>query len=133
MAPSDDTVDHWKQPKWSQGFLWVRDAITHTLSVSYTEIAPLLPDVPASELANAAAVATITSHVHLFGIVTPIKTDCFEALLESHLNRLLIESICKGLCQGFWLYANVDGNAPTMWDNSSQLLTGNSLMFARQQ
>ena len=95
-APSDNTVDHWKQPKWSQGFLWVRDAITCTLSVSYMEITPLFPNMPASELANTAAVVTISSHSHLFMIVRPIKTDRFEALLESHPNRLLVESVCRG-------------------------------------
>ena len=79
------------------------------------EIALPLPDMLASELANTAAVATISSHAHLFTIVMPIKTDHFEALLESHLNRLLVESICRGLRQGFWPYVNVDGNTPTTW------------------
>ena len=92
-----------------------------------------MPDVPASELANAAAVVTVSSHAHLFRIVTPIKTDHIEALLELHPNRLLIESVCKGLHQGFWPYANINRNAPTMWDNSSRVLTSNSLRFALQQ
>ena len=95
------------------------------------EIVPPLPNMPASKLANATAVVTITSHVHLFVIVMPIKTDHFEALLESHLNKLLIESVCKGLCQGFWPYVNFDGNTPTTWDNSSQPLTSNSIKFSK--
>ena len=101
--------------------------------MSYTEITLPLPDVPASKLANTAAVAAISSHAYLFMIVMPIKTNRFETLLESHPNRLLVESICRGLRQGFWPYANIDGNTPTMWDNSSQPLSGNSLRFALQQ
>jgi len=76
----------WKHPKWSQGFLWVRSAIPHSLSATLTEIALPLPSMPSSKLLNGTATSTLASHLHLFKIVMPISAARFEQLLESHPN-----------------------------------------------
>ena len=98
-----------------------------------TEIALPLPDVPPSELLNHTTLSTLTSHPHLFKIVTPINVDRLEKLLESHPNQPLITSVCKGLHEGFWPLANFYQSAPVTWDNSASKLQGADLTFALQQ
>src|SRR5882724_4311632 len=126
-------MSSWKRPKWSHGFLWVRNASPQTPSATYTEIAAPLPDVPPSESRNPIPNLTITTHPHLFKIVTPIKVHRFEQLLSSHPNRPLVGSICCGLREGFWRFAIFDESAPQTWDNSSRPLEGPNLEFALDQ
>ena len=65
------------------------------------------------------ALATIQSNPHLFHIVTPINADCFQSLLSSHPNQPFVEFVCRGLCQGFWPFANTHyGEWPLTWDSS---------------
>ena len=47
----------------------------------------------------------------------------FEHLLKTHPNRPLINSVCRGLWEGFWPYANIDLNAPDTFDFSERQLT----------
>src|SRR5882724_10849331 len=105
-------MSSWKCPKWSRGFLWVRNASPRTPSAMYTEIAAPLPDIPPSESHNPIPNLTIATHPHLFKIVTPIKVHRFEQLLSSHPNQLLMGSVCHGLCEGFWPFAIFDELAP---------------------
>ena len=126
-------MSSWKHPKWSRGFLWVCDASLKTPSATFTEIAAPLPDVPPSESCNHIPNSTITSHPHLFKIVMPIKVDCFEQCLSSHPNWPLIDSVCWGLCEGFWPFAIFNELAPQTWDNSSWPLKGPNLEFALKQ
>jgi hypothetical protein len=72
----------------------------------WTETAKPLPSVPMKELANIHAMSTIRDHPHLFSIITPINVDRFEELLETHPNRPFIESVCRGLREGFWPWAD---------------------------
>lgn len=67
-----------------------------------------LPSPPLSELSNATALATIHDNPQLFRIVSPIDVDRFESLLSSHPNRPLVESVCRGLREGFWPFADPD-------------------------
>jgi len=123
----------WKQPKWSRGFLWVRDASPRTPSTSFTEIASPLPHVPTAKLHNIIPNTTIASHPHLFKIVTPVKVDRLEQLLASHPNQALVRSVCCSFHKGFWPFANFTKDAPDTWDNSAHTLEGNNLKFALQQ
>ena len=123
----------WKQPKWSQGFLWVRSAVPYLPSAALTKITLPLLSVPSSELLNHTAHSTLASHSYLFKIVTPINTDHFEQLLVSHTNKPLVSSICKGLQEGFWPLANFDQATPETWDNSTCKLEGADLVFTLQQ
>jgi len=56
---------------------------------------------PLSELNNPIPNATLTSHLHLFKIITPINVDWFQELLTSHPNQPLVGSVCHGLREGF--------------------------------
>jgi len=85
----------------------------------WTEHAKPLPSVPLSELQNAVALDTINNHPNLFKIVTPIKVDRFEALLASHPNQPFVKSVCRGLREGFWPWADTHlGEYPTTVDES---------------
>jgi len=61
------------------------------------------------------------------------KVDCFEQLLSSHLNQPLIDSVCWGLCEGFWPFAIFNESAPKTWDNTSCPLKGPNLEFTLKQ
>jgi len=49
------------------------------------------------------------------------------------LNCPLVESICCGLCEGFWPFENFDDSAPDTWDKLTCLLEGSNLEFALKQ
>lgn len=49
---------------------------------------------------------TIKDNPALFKIVTLINVDLFEQMLQNHPNQPFIDSVCQGLCEGFWPWAN---------------------------
>jgi hypothetical protein len=78
-----------KHPKYLQKSMWMDpDSL---LSFSPTAQCTLtdnpLPRHPLIEFQNSEAIMTINQNPHLFQIVTPIKVDRFEKLLETHPNR----------------------------------------------
>ncbi|KIN94154.1 hypothetical protein M404DRAFT_63218, partial [Pisolithus tinctorius Marx 270] len=78
-----------------------------------------LPQPPPEEFENTVAVDTISSNPHLFQVITPINVDHFEELLHDHPNQNFIQSICCGLCEGFWPYMHTHHcDWPPTWDNS---------------
>jgi hypothetical protein len=60
---------------------------------------------PEAELADEAVKKTINENPHLFKIITPIRVDVFESYLSSHPNRAFVDSVCRGLREGFWPWA----------------------------
>ena len=103
----------WKCPKWSH------DLSPQIPSAMDTELAASLPNDPLFETWNPIPNSTITLHPHLFKIITPIKVNRFEQLLTLHPNHPLVKSICHGLDESFWPFANFDDSAPEMWDKST--------------
>ena len=62
---------------------------------------------------------TIADHPDLFQINTPVKVDVFESLLKHHPNPAFVQSVCSGLREGFWPWANTGkGVFHTMHDES---------------
>ena len=109
-----------ERPKFFHNFLWRKEEITVTPSASATETAPPLPGPPPSEFLNQSAIKTIQNNPSLFSIVTPINVSRFESLLFSHPNRPLVESVIRGLREGFWPYADTSIEGfPDSWDESS--------------
>src|SRR5260221_1709966 len=80
--------------------------IGHTPSATYTESAQPIPSVLQGDYRYSDITSTITTHSHLFKIVTPIQVDWLEQLLTCHPDRSLVESVCHGLHVGFWPFAN---------------------------
>ncbi|KAI6007089.1 hypothetical protein EDD15DRAFT_2383953 [Pisolithus albus] len=88
-------------------------------TVSWTEFAEPLPQPPPVEFLNKEALSTIQSYPDLFKVTTPINVERFEALLSSHPNQPFVQSVCRGLREGFWPFANTHyGSWPLTWDNS---------------
>lgn len=74
---------------------------------------------PTSEFNNPVVAKTIQENPHLFKIVTPIKVDVFESYLTSHPNQPFVQSVCKGLKEGFWPWASTMAEGyPEMNDES---------------
>ena len=67
----------------------------------WTELAEPPPSSPVSKFDNVKALDTIHSHPDLFTITTPINVDHFESLLSSHPNQPFVQSVCRGLREGF--------------------------------
>ncbi len=82
-----------KRPRFMRFIFGVGD-IGCTLSATYTESAPAVPDVPASDYRYANITNTIQSYPHLFSIITPINVNYFEQLLHNHPNTKLIHLVC---------------------------------------
>jgi hypothetical protein len=89
--------------------------------------------MPDSELSNEAALHTIHSNPHLFKIVTPINVDAFEALLSTHPNRILVDSVCFSLRHGVWPHANIDPESPVTYDYSARSLLDEGVEFVHRQ
>ena len=85
----------------------------------WTEIAKPLASVPVVEFSNTFACRTIDQHPGLFMVETPINVDEFESLLNNHPNPLFVQSVIKGLRNGFWPWADTHiGEYPDTWDES---------------
>ena len=85
----------------------------------WTEITKSLASVPVVEFSNTLACRTINKHPGLFTIKTPINVEKFENLLGNHPNPLFVQSVLKGLRNGFWPWANTHlGEYPDTLDES---------------
>jgi hypothetical protein len=85
----------------------------------WTEQAKPLPSVPTYELSNIEAMRTIKDHPTLFKIITPINIDLFEQMLLNHPNQPFVHSVCQGLQEGFWPWANTHHESyPSVVDES---------------
>ena len=106
-------------PKFQRQFVWNQDSIVRSKTVQWTETADPLPSPPPSKFANSQAIFTIHFHPKVFQVVTSINVDRFKVLLSSHPNQPFVQSVCKGLHEGFWPYPNTHyGDWPLTWDNS---------------
>jgi hypothetical protein len=102
-----------------RNLVWGPTLSARSRTVQWTEYAEPLPSPPPNEFLNLEATSTIHDHPELFVVSTPIDVDRFEALLTSHPNQPFVQSVCRGLREGFWPFADTHyGEWPTTWDNS---------------
>ena len=81
------------------------------------ETAKPLPPIPKFKLANPIVTKTIKENPRLFDIITPIYVDCFKKHLKSHPNQPFVKSVCLGLHEGFWQWADtLSGGYPDTMD-----------------
>lgn len=79
---------------------------------------------PITEFTNYGARKTISEHPELFQVQTPINVNVFESLLKDHPNPLFVKSVCTGLREGFWPWADsLSDTFPTMHDESCPMPT----------
>jgi len=106
LAMSKRVLTHELHPKYLRYNIWDSGEHFSQSSANWTETASPLPPIPESELANPVIMNTINENQHLFDIITPIFVDQFKEPLESHPNQPFVKSVCHGLCEGFWPWAN---------------------------
>ena len=107
------------QPKYLRHNIWDGNDFFSKSSADWSETAKPLPTLPELELANPTVTKTINENPNLFGIITPIYVDRFELLLKSHPNRPFVASVCRGLREGFWPWADThSGEYPDTLDLS---------------
>ncbi|OBZ76385.1 hypothetical protein A0H81_03642 [Grifola frondosa] len=105
------------RPRYLRGLQWSvhgRRMVT-SADASLTQLP--LPGVPEKERMNATVNSTLASHPHLFKIVTPINVDHFQYLLRDHPNPVFVQSVLRGLREGFWPWATPPPEGyPSTWD-----------------
>jgi len=93
---------HDHQPRYLRYNSWHEGAPFLPCTADWTLHAPPISPPPFHELENTVATKTISENPHLFKIVMSINVDCFEELLKTHPNCPFVDSICRGLREGFW-------------------------------
>ena len=119
IAISKKELAHELRPKYLRYNIWNGGHNFSHSSADWTETASPLPSIPTSKLANPIVTKTIKENPQLFDIVTPIFIDHFEQLLQSHPNQPFVKSVCRGLREGFWPWADTHfGEYPDTLDLS---------------
>ena len=111
------------QPEYLCHILWNEGSTLSPTTVEWSETALPLPCPPLSETSNPILNKPIAGNPDLFQVLTPIKVDVFESLLKNHFNPAFIQSVCMGLCEGFWPWADtLSGDFPLQHDESHPML-----------
>ncbi|KAI0054745.1 hypothetical protein BV25DRAFT_1777474, partial [Artomyces pyxidatus] len=93
-----------------------------------------IPGPPPEALTDPVATETLRLYPELFKVVTPIDVDKFESLLVSHPNQPYVQSVLRGLREGFWPFADGDPDAyPETRDFPERSLDPEELVFAETQ
>ena len=107
------------RPKYLRYNIWDPDSDFSPSVSDWTLTAAPLEGPPRSALDDEVVTKTITENPHLFKIVTPIHVDIFEAYLTTHPNQPFVKSVCNGLREGFWPWAETPKPGyPTTHDES---------------
>ncbi|KAJ7279668.1 hypothetical protein C8J57DRAFT_1058959, partial [Mycena rebaudengoi] len=88
-------------------------------SVLYTETAPPLPSPPQHLLDDPVIRAALWAYRNAIKAECPYDVDRLEAMLSDHPNPLFVQSVLKGLREGFWPFH--DGE----WKNELDEFDGN--------
>ena len=109
LAPqrSVSTVTDGMRPKYLRYNIWDPNSDFSPSVSDWTLTAEPLEGPPLSALNDEVITETINKNPHLFKVVTPIHVDVFEAYLATHPNQPFVKSVCKGLREGFWPWAEV--------------------------
>jgi hypothetical protein len=107
------------RPKYLRYNIWDPDSDFSPNTSDWTKTAAPLEGPPQSELDDEVVGKTIRGNPDLFKIITPIHVDIFESYLSTHPNRPFVESVCRGLREGFWPWARMPcPGYPSMNDES---------------
>ncbi|KAJ7149654.1 hypothetical protein C8R46DRAFT_1044062 [Mycena filopes] len=120
------------RPRYLRDFIWSTGKRRISPTALATEIDPPLPDVPAEAFDNRELVHTVVHNPHLFKTSTPIRVARLEKLLETHPNRPLVTSFCKGLKNGFWPWARPVESHPVTLDGSMSVRSVDEQAFLEQ-
>ena len=113
------------QPKYLRHNLWDQSSTLSPTTAEWSETARPLPRPPISETTNPFATQTIADHPDLFQVLTPIKVDVFESLLKDHPNPPFVQSVCAGLREGFWPWADTSKHGYPVTHDESRAMPSN--------
>ena len=113
------------QPKYLRHNLWDQMSTLSPTTAEWSETARPLPRPPLSEISNPYSSQTIANHPDLFQVLTPIKVDVFESLLKDHPNPLFVKSVCDGLREGFWPWADTSKDGYPITHDESRPMPSN--------
>jgi hypothetical protein len=131
-APQTDSVI--KRPCYLRGMAWFIDESSFSPTAKSSLYATPLPSPGTCDYSET-ALASLKLRPDIFTIVTPVNIATFSELLKDHPNRPFVDSILKGLSEGFWPCADtaMDGY-PLTWDNSYRPLKNEEhLAFVQEQ
>ena len=123
------------QPKYLRHNLWQEGSRLSPTTAEWSETARPLARPGLSEFANTAALKTISENPELFQVRTPIKIDVFESLLKDHPNPNFVKSVCTGLREGFWPWADTMSSGFPVTHDESRPMPGDDkkASFIRDQ
>jgi hypothetical protein len=122
------------RPKYLRYNLWSPESYLSPTVADWSETADPLPRPPPHVLDDPNATQTILNNPDLFKIVTPINVDEFERLLSDHPNPEFVDSVCTGLREGFWPWADTTKpDYPVTYDLAKTPKNEAEAKFIREQ
>ena len=116
--------DYGLQPKNLRHNMWEEGSSLSPTTAEWSETARPLVRPPLTELLNSVANRTVADNPSLFHVHTPVNIDVFEQLLTNHPNPKFVTSVCTGLREGFWPWADtLTGGFPETHDESRPMPT----------
>jgi len=105
-VPKTEESVYGMRPRYLRHNVWDPNSEFSRTTADWTETAQPLPRPPLEELQNKVVAKTIRENPDLFKIVTPINIDVFESYLLDYPNQPFVRSVCQGLREGFWPWAD---------------------------
>ncbi|KAF8954820.1 hypothetical protein BDZ97DRAFT_1675740, partial [Flammula alnicola] len=127
--------DFWSsRPSYARSFMWSEDDGARVTLAKASETFLPLPSVPKHELDGERATATITDNPHLFKIISPVVVTRFADYLMAHPNTPFVASVCEGLVNGFWPWADTASvPLPVTLDARSYIRDAAHCEFVKEQ
>ena len=96
-------------PRYRRGFVW-SNSYPETISPAArsTETAEPLSSPPSHLLDDPNILCTMKALGGFIKVDTPFDVDRFDAILHDHPNRPFVESVVRGLREGFWPFEKGD-------------------------
>lgn len=111
-------------PKYCRGFIWSSSRPDHESPAALaTETAPPLPSPPLHLLQDSKIKASLDALAGHIRMDTPFNIYRFSNLLLDHLNRPFVDSVIRGLREGFWPFEDGDWD-PKIEDIPKNFATG---------
>ncbi|CAA7265008.1 unnamed protein product [Cyclocybe aegerita] len=101
-------------PRYRRGFVWSNSAsLCESPATLLTLSAPPLPSPPSHLIDDPALISSLSAMQGFVKVDTPFNVDRLESLLSDHPNRPFVDSVIRGLREGFWPFEDGD------WDKDA--------------
>ncbi|CAA7266998.1 unnamed protein product [Cyclocybe aegerita] len=101
-------------PRYRRGFVWSNSAsLCESPAALLTLSAPPLPSPPSHLIDDPALISSLSAMQGFVKVDTPFNVDRLESLLSDHPNRPFVDSVIRGLREGFWPFEDGD------WDKDA--------------